>query len=397
LHLLFLKGVNVSPVITSPAAANVFENTTSVMTVIATDADVPAQTLTFSIVGGADQSKFAITPSGVLSFVAAPNFESPTDANADNVYLVTVQANDGNGGFATQTISVTVVPSNEHAPVFTLPDVVNAPENTTAVINLTTTDADLPPQAITYSIAGGADQSKFSVTPSGALSFKSPPDFETPTDANGDNVYIVIVQASDGSLSNLHALLVTVTNVTEVPVALPGDYNNNATVDAADYVVWRNALGSSTILPNDTTPGSVTQADYNVWRANFGRTSPAGGSSTFEIMEPSEAPLHDAVPTSRIGAAAIVNDDLAAATASPSIKAPKQRPVEFRSARRNALVIPDVHDDALQAWLISQSSASSSDTDASDYDERPHDRESHERGETVDALDLAFATLKRRR
>ena len=51
--------------------------------------------VTFSIVGGADQAKFAITSGGVLSFIAAPNFEAPTDANGDNVYVVTVQASDG--------------------------------------------------------------------------------------------------------------------------------------------------------------------------------------------------------------------------------------------------------------------------------------------------------------
>ena len=68
----------------------------------------------------------------------------------------------------------------------------------------------------------------------------TPPDFEAPADANGDNVYVVIVQASDGSLPGVQAILVTVTNVNE-PVALAGDYNASGTVDAADYVVWRRA------------------------------------------------------------------------------------------------------------------------------------------------------------
>jgi serralysin len=49
-------------VITSSATASVAENTTAVMTVTATDADLPAQTLTYSIVGGADAAKFASTP-----------------------------------------------------------------------------------------------------------------------------------------------------------------------------------------------------------------------------------------------------------------------------------------------------------------------------------------------
>jgi hypothetical protein len=59
------------------------------------------------------------------------------------------------------------------------------------------------------------------------------------------------------------------------PGATPGDYNNNGTVDAADYTAWRNVLGQSVTLPNDSTPGTVTQADYDVWKANFGRGSNA--------------------------------------------------------------------------------------------------------------------------
>ena len=54
---------------------------------------------------------------------------------------------------------------------------------------------------------------------------------------------------------------------------IPGDYNNNGTVDAADYAVWRKSLGQNITLANDTTPGMVTQADYDVWRSNFVRTS----------------------------------------------------------------------------------------------------------------------------
>ena len=52
--------------------------------------------------------------------------------------------------------------------------------------------------------------------------------------------------------------------------ALPGDYNANSFADAADYTVWRDALGQSTVLPNEAaTPGVVDFADYNVWKTNF--------------------------------------------------------------------------------------------------------------------------------
>jgi hypothetical protein len=49
-----------------------------------------------------------------------------------------------------------------------------------------------------------------------------------------------------------------------------GDYNDNGAVDAADYVAWRNALNTSTTLPNDPSPGMVTSADFDTWRTNFG-------------------------------------------------------------------------------------------------------------------------------
>ena len=53
---------------------------------------------------------------------------------------------------------------------------------------------------------------------------------------------------------------------------LTGDYNNNGTVDAADYVLWRNGGP----LMNDSTPAGVGPEDYGVWRANFGKTATPG-------------------------------------------------------------------------------------------------------------------------
>ena len=135
-----------APVFTSPDAVNVPENSTAVMTVTATDADLPPQTITFSIIGGLDAAKFNLTSGGALTFVSAPTFEAPTDANGDNIYVVTVEADDGAGGTTAQTIQMTVTPVNEFAPVFTSPSAVNVPQNTTFVVQLATIDADLPPQ-----------------------------------------------------------------------------------------------------------------------------------------------------------------------------------------------------------------------------------------------------------
>ena len=114
--------MNEAPVITSngggaTAAVNVAENSTAVTTVTATDPDA-GPTLTYSIIGGADAAKFTINATtGVLTFVAAPNFEAPTDVGANNVYDVKVQVSDGTLT-DTQAIAVTVTNVNE-APTIT--------------------------------------------------------------------------------------------------------------------------------------------------------------------------------------------------------------------------------------------------------------------------------------
>jgi hypothetical protein len=61
-------------------------------------------------------------------------------------------------------------------------------------------------------------------------------------------------------------------------VGLIGDFNNDGVVDAADYVVWRNASPTAT-LSNDRTPGVVDASDYADWRTNFGKSSPANGTA----------------------------------------------------------------------------------------------------------------------
>jgi VCBS repeat-containing protein/parallel beta-helix repeat protein len=91
------------------ATIQVPENTTYVTTVIAVDAQSAHQTLTYSISGGPDAARFTINSStGVLTFLTAPNFESPNDVGTNNVYDVIVQVSDGAGGLATQSLAVTV-------------------------------------------------------------------------------------------------------------------------------------------------------------------------------------------------------------------------------------------------------------------------------------------------
>ena len=67
--------------------------------------------------------------------------------------------------------------------------------------------------------------------------------------------------------------------------ALPGDYNNNGTVDAGDYVVFRKYFNTTHVLPNDSIGGTIGPAQFNQWRANFGKPS-GSGVSVGTVPEP---------------------------------------------------------------------------------------------------------------
>jgi hypothetical protein len=76
-----------------------------------------------------------------------------------------------------------------------------------------------------------------------------------------------------------------VTPHTPAVVGVPGDYNDNGTVDAADYVAWRD--NPATLVNEGASPGVVDAADYDFWRARFGATSgPGAGASAGAVPEP---------------------------------------------------------------------------------------------------------------
>jgi hypothetical protein len=72
------------------------------------------------------------------------------------------------------------------------------------------------------------------------------------------------------------------------PPGVAGDYNGNGTVDAADYVQWRNG---GPLQNEGATPNTVTVEDYNFWRARFGATSGSGSANSSAVPEPSAAIL----------------------------------------------------------------------------------------------------------
>ncbi|MEL6586284.1 MAG: lamin tail domain-containing protein, partial [Pseudomonadota bacterium] len=114
-----ITGTNDAPVLTLPATAEVAENSLDVVaTVAVSDVDGDAVTLTL---GGADGALFTLdTTTGEIRFATAPDFEAPGDVGGDNVYDLTVTADDGNGGVVTGDLAVTVTDVDEVPPLASL-------------------------------------------------------------------------------------------------------------------------------------------------------------------------------------------------------------------------------------------------------------------------------------
>ncbi|MDP6215003.1 MAG: beta-propeller fold lactonase family protein, partial [Acidimicrobiales bacterium] len=125
-----VQAANSTPVITSyggaaTASVNAPENQTFATDVNASDADGNA-TVSYLISGGADQTKFDLNAtSGVLTFKTAPDFEIPTDLDANNTYVVEVNASDGTA-WDLQTITVTVTDVTEIFKPTTMTELQNA-------------------------------------------------------------------------------------------------------------------------------------------------------------------------------------------------------------------------------------------------------------------------------
>jgi hypothetical protein len=76
---------------------------------------------------------------------------------------------------------------------------------------------------------------------------------------------------------------------------VPGDYNSDGQVNAADYTVWRDRLGQTFQLPNEgagQSPGLVTAEDFDFWKSQFGAGGGGGGGALATgVPEPSSLVL----------------------------------------------------------------------------------------------------------
>lgn len=280
-----VTNLNEPPSITSNSTVNVAENQTAVINVQSSDLDGQTEDgggLTYSLTGGVDRNLFLIDRhTGILRFQSAPNFESPGDLGGDNRYDVQVTVNDGQST-SFQDIAVTVTNVNE-PPTITSAAMVSIPENQSAVNDVQSSDIDGQTEGgggLTYSLSG-VDKDLFTLdVNSGALAFISAPDFEVPRDFGADNVYEVHITVSDGELSDVQDLRITVTDADAPPtVTLSVD---DANIEEAGGVATFTAiLSTAYTLPVTVNLGfsgtATLNADYT--RSTTQILIPAGATS----------------------------------------------------------------------------------------------------------------------
>ena len=206
-----LLDINDAPTFDTETVADVDENQTAIVTLAASDEDSNT-TLTYALVDSSSSKDDALliidSSTGVVSFSTAPNFEAPGDIGSDNTYTFDATVSDGTVT-TTGTFTFSVVNVNE-APSISTGSAQSYTENSGATISISASDVDAG-SSLTYSVSG-TDSALFSISTSGILSFTTAPDFESPTDSGGNNVYNVTVGVTDGSLSSSVSLVVTIVN-----------------------------------------------------------------------------------------------------------------------------------------------------------------------------------------
>ncbi|MDT8857835.1 DUF4082 domain-containing protein [Paracoccaceae bacterium Fryx2] len=189
-----------------------------------------------------------------------------------------------------------VTPENT-APVFTSSTSFLAAENQLAAALVAASDAE--GNALTYTIAGGADASLFGINATtGLVSFLVAPDFELPADAGGNNVYDLIVGVSDGTAPVVtKSIAVTVTDVedeSQQPATFAGHQITAQYIfGSTPTTLFPDASASQTAIV-DANPGTVEftalpNAGPGLGNGSFGLASVDVGAQTISITFPLDA------------------------------------------------------------------------------------------------------------
>jgi hypothetical protein len=230
-----VQDLNEAPVITSDGGEGytilqVTTGSTAITQVQA--ADPEGDPITYFLSSSLDGSLMTIDPTtGALSFRNPVDISNDQSSAGNNVYRVFAHARDPGGSYDVQLVLIQIV---DPTPVNQSPVIdshgggeeasLSVAEGQTAVTTVHATDADS--STLTYSLIGGADQGLFAIdATTGVVTFRDAPDATAPADADQDNVYELIVSASDGNTSDSQVLSIQVLARNRAPVnSLPAQY-----------------------------------------------------------------------------------------------------------------------------------------------------------------------------
>ena len=221
------------------------ENTLNVLSVKVTD--IEDDSIGYSL-SGPDSEKLSISTSGAITFNSNPDFESPSDTNADNSYEVTVEASDGSDTISDNLVIIIQDVENEGNPIIIGLSSQSIDENTPISASFTVTD----PQndAISYSLSG-VDKDLFSLTFDGtyATLSSSEKDYENPLDSDSNNVYLLNVNFSDELNTTSQEIEISINNLND----------NNPIIDSlSSYAVEENQTSVATIPASDADNDELT-------------------------------------------------------------------------------------------------------------------------------------------
>ena len=232
-----VTGVDEPPEI-GPAADIVWnENATdSVATFTATDPEGQQTAYTFTL-EGVDAGDFVLTSAGELSFGNPPDYEAPADADEHNDYVIRIKADDGPGGDEPGSLDLTVTVDDVNEPPAITPtgNITRVENSTGTVADYSAADPEGVTGTFTWSLSGDDAGDFILHEDAGGLTFRTPPDYDNPADADEDNIYLLTIGVTDGDLPGSINVEVTVTNVNEPPV-IRGDAAITAITKAENFV-----------------------------------------------------------------------------------------------------------------------------------------------------------------
>lgn len=252
--------VNDAPIVSAPASFTVSEDVAGNLLYTGTpfaDVDSSSLTVTLSItdgtinattgsgvtVGGTGTARtFSSDTTSALNtfFTTAGNITYTTAPNNNTARTLTTQVSDGGASPVSTTSTVNITAVNDAPSITSTASASFAENGTGTVYTATGSDPDAG-TSLSYSLAG-ADAALFSIdSATGVVTFKTPPNFESPQDSGSNNVYDFTVTASDGYLSSTaQAVAISVSDVNDAPTlnangaSIQGDFVREVGFDIAN-------------------------------------------------------------------------------------------------------------------------------------------------------------------